>query len=150
VTDNQTGIVEAGQGTSTDREHSPRVYTHREIFVRRVLFYGGIVGWVLLLMIPFSVFMLSIMGEFTFNLPGDYPESELRIWMVMEQDERGIAYSYGRVSDRSESSLAVQQTVRYVLWEGESEYIQFCQLYSRTGSEDGWTFEVSEEGRCES
>jgi hypothetical protein len=122
-------------------------YTRSQIRNRRILFWLGIFVWVVILMIPLSVFMLSILGEASFSVPGNYPGNEVRIWMVMELDERGIAYSRPSIADRTDDSLSVQTTVRYMLWQGQGEHIQYCQVYERDDG-DRWTTSSNYEGPC--
>ena len=127
-----------------------RTYTRREILIRRILFYGGIALWVLVLMIPFMLLMLSILREITIDLPGSYPESELRVWMVMERDARGIGYSIPQVQANDDDlSLTVQQNIRYLLWEGENERIAYCQTYERESTNALWASVSAVEGACE-
>jgi hypothetical protein len=125
-----------------------RTYSRGEVRRKRILFWLGIAGWVVVLMIPFSLVMLAVMGEFSFPVLGNFPDNRARVWMVMERDERGVAYSVPSVAAREETSLAVQTNVRYLLWEGENEALQYCQTYTRESSADAWALAGSSEGAC--
>lgn len=123
-------------------------YSRQEVRRKRILFWVGITVWVLLLMIPFSFVMLAFVGEFSFVVPGNFPDNRARVWMVMEKDERGVAYSVPSVAARQDTSLQVQTNVRYLLWEGENEALQYCQTYTRDDTSAAWVFESSNEGTC--
>jgi hypothetical protein len=135
--------------SSASTEAVARTYTRRELAVKRGLFYGGVLLWVVILLIPLSVMLLAIRGEFRFNLPGDLPNREVRVWMIMEKDERGIVYSRPFVADRNTDAIVMQTNVRYMLWEGESEVVSYCQTYTRAGGAESWQMEESLEGSCE-
>jgi len=117
---------------------TPRIYTRREIFVRRVLFWLGILAFVAVASIPLLLVLLSMMGDFVFDVPGDFPNDEARVWMVMEPRERGVAYSVPGVVERTADTLRVETTVRYLLWEGTNEFIQYCQTYTRADENAAW------------
>lgn len=121
--------------------------TLREAWLRRIGFWVGLVIWILILMIPSCMFWLAISGEIKVSLPGDVPDNQLRIWTVMEPRERGIAYSLPRTHSRDDSTMSVQTTVRYLLWEGEAASVRYCQLYQRDG--DDWESAGVSEGGCE-
>lgn len=121
-------------------------YTQREIITKRIMFVLGIVVWVLILSIPLILVSLSIVGEFSFQLPGDYPDNRLRVWMVMEPRERGFAYSLPLVIEQSEDKLTVETNVRYMLWEGEGEHVIYCQRYNLVN--EAWSMSGQTEGEC--
>jgi len=134
--------------TTAADDSSVRTYTRRELVVRRVVFWGGIVVWVLVLSLPLLVVMLAMRGEITVGVPGDYPDSEVRVWMIMERDQRGVGVSRPVVASRTDSALQVQMNVRYLLWEGESEAARYCVTYTRAG--EGWQMAGTVEGACSS
>lgn len=131
-----------------EEQAAPRTYTRREIFVRRVLFWAGILAFVLVASLPLLMFMLAVRGEITFNAPGDFPDDQVRVWMVMEPDERGVAYSLPGVVTDDGDRLQVETTVRYLLWEGENEVLRYCQTYTRPDSEGAWSMSATESEAC--
>lgn len=127
---------------------APRTYTRRQVFVRRVLFWLGIVAFVIVASLPLLLVTLSMRGEFTFGVPGDFPENQARVWMVMEPNARGIAYSWPRLAAEGTDLLQVETTVRYLLWEGENEVIRYCQTYTRSSSDDPWSMAEMDSEAC--
>lgn len=149
MSDSTNSITKQDAPAELPPEAPPKVYTRGEILVRRVLFYLGIGFWVLVLMIPFTFVVLAMRGEVSVNLPGDYPDSRLRVWMVMEPRERGIGYSLPRVVERDDDiALTVQTNVRLMMWEGESEALAYCNVFTRPDAESDWTSEAATEGEC--
>lgn len=142
-------MTEYEQKPSGTEETSPRVYTTRELVLRRVLFYAGIAVWVVILSIPFFFVVLGMRGEMSIPLAGDFPENRLRIWMVMEPYERGIGYSLPRVAERSDVELHVETQVSYLMWEGEGENAVYCQQYTQDSDSATWIMADTAEGRCE-
>ncbi len=124
--------------TPTTDSKPTKTYTLREVRMRRALFWGGIVLWVVILMIPFLFVVLALRGEVSFGLAGDFPDNELRIWMVMEPRERGIGYSSPVVIAEDDTTLQVETRVRYLLWEGDNEALAYCYTYTRDSADDSW------------
>lgn len=127
----------------------PRLYTRGEVRRKRIWFWLGIAGWVLVLLIPFVFVLLAIRGEVTITLPGDVPDNQLRVWMVMEPRERGVAYSLPSVAARESLEMQIETNVRYLLWEGENENLNFCTVYTRADENTDWAYTESAEGECE-
>ncbi|MFZ4812915.1 MAG: hypothetical protein ACOYL5_00165 [Phototrophicaceae bacterium] len=125
-----------------------RIYTPQEILVRRVLFWLGIGLWVVILLIPFSFVVLAARGEFSIALPGDYPDNDLRVWMIMERDERGLAFSSPAVIEQTPTTLIVETSVGYLLWEGHSEPGNYCMRYNRLNSSDPWRLAETLQTKC--
>ena len=144
----RNAVVAHPPGGNPGDDSVTQTYSRRELIMKRVLFYAGVLLWVVILMIPLSVMVLAMRGEFRFNLPGNAPNREMRIWMVMEKDNRGIAYSRPFVASRGDDVLAVQTDVRYLLWEGEGEAISYCQTYTREDANASWSMAESLEGAC--
>ncbi len=126
-----------------------RTYTLREVRVRRALFWGGIVLWVVILLIPFLFVVLALRGGVAFGLLGDFPENEFRIWMVMEPRERGIAYSSPTITAKDDTQLEVETRVNYLLWEGDNEALAYCYTYTRDDAESDWALAGVSEQACE-
>ncbi|MEL6272306.1 MAG: hypothetical protein AAFV33_25545 [Chloroflexota bacterium] len=135
-----TGAVDMPEDVQPER-----VWTRREVMIRRFWFWVGIIAWIVTLLIPFFLVVLAMRGQVEVNLPGDVPEN-LRVWMVMEKDERGVAYSLPTVAERSDEELQVQTNVRYLLWEGENESLAYCSTYSRV--EGDWQLAGVSEVAC--
>lgn len=148
MADQQNQVIPHEPGMAAGGETTPPTYTRREVALRRALFYGGVVLWVVILLVPLSVMVLAIVGEYRFNLPGNAPHREMRVWMVMEKDERGIAYSRPFVAAREAERIDVQTNVRYLLWEGDEETVSYCQTYTRQTSTEPWALAGSSEGAC--
>lgn len=142
-------ITEYDENKSADDRGQKKTYTMREVIIRRIWFYIGLLVWILILSIPFFFVILGMRGEMSFNLWGDVPDNRLRIWMVMEPDERGIGYSLPSVVEREADALTVETHVRYALWQGEGENVAYCQHYVRDDGDSYWEMVETYEGDCE-
>ncbi|MEM6285460.1 MAG: hypothetical protein AAF787_24935 [Chloroflexota bacterium] len=135
-----TGAVDMPEDAQPER-----VWTRREVMIRRFWFWVGIIAWVIILLVPFLLVVLAMRGNVEVNLPGDVPEN-LRVWMVMEKDQRGVAFSLPTVAERTDEELQVQTNVRYLLWEGANEALAYCSTYSRV--DDSWSLAGVSEVAC--
>ena len=99
----------------------------------------ALVIWGLLLLTPCFFITLAVRGEISLDT-GPAPEQRLRIWLIMEADERGIGIS--TTSSQQQAELTCIQTdVRFVLWEGEAEPVSYCQCYDHPPDSDIWNLQ---------
>lgn len=106
------------------------------------------VVWFLLVLTPCALGILATQGEITVNL-GSVPGQQLRAWLIMEPDERGIGLSSpATVNTSRENALCMQTDVRYLLWEGEAESVSYCECYARDSADAAWAFVPSEPTAC--
>lgn len=60
---------------------------------------------------------------------------EDRVWLVQEADAAGIAYSAARLSAReANGALCVRTNVLFILWQGVSENLNYCECYAPNAS----------------
>lgn len=104
--------------------------------------------WFLLILTPCALGILATQGEITVNL-GSAPGQQLRVWLIMEPDERGIGVSSpARVTTSGDTGMCMQTDVRYLLWEGEAESVSYCECYERASADASWVFVPSEPDAC--
>lgn len=106
--------------------------------LRRIGCLFGLLLWALLMIAPCSLFLLATQGQFTLAL-GSAPGQEARLWLINEARVRGLALAWPSVHQADEHSLCVQTDTHFLLWAGSGESATFCECYTRTSTEAGWT-----------
>ena len=106
----------------------------------------ALVIWGLLLLTPCFFITLAVRGEISLDT-GPAPEQRLRIWLIMEADERGLGIS--TTSSVPQADLTCIQTdVRFVLWEGEAEPVSYCHCYEHPPDSDTWNLQAVTSNTC--
>ena len=82
---------------------------------------------------PVLALLLAVRGELSWNL-GDYRQH--RVWVVMEEDERGLGWEVRRRVSRSNQDTCLQTTVGFWLWQGQPNSSIFCECYRSHSSGD--------------
>jgi hypothetical protein len=91
--------------------------------------------WLCLMTVPFFALALAVKGELTWRR-GEFVED--RVWLVNAETGigqgrvSGIGYSAARVvSDQTpvDGALCVRTNVYFLLWNGPSERVMFCECY---------------------
>lgn len=105
--------------------------------------------WFVVLLLPCGLFLLAVRGELSLTV-GDLPDQELRLWLVMEIDQRGIGTSIPAVYPSGDSNAVCMETVvRYFFWHGEGEApIVYCECFDRPDAEANWSYFSTQEGNC--
>jgi hypothetical protein len=106
----------------------------------------AVVIWFLILLTPCFCFALATQGEIAIRL-GDAPEQSFRVWLLSEENERGLGISRPSVSERDEL-VCVQTDVNFVLWMGQSDSSTFCDCYNRATDATDWSLVSSQPGNC--
>lgn len=110
----------------------------------------GLLLWLLVMTVPFLLFVLAIQGQITIAHPGDVPDGHehplLQVKLIMEPDYRGLNITNSSVQ-RDGENLCVQTDVRFILWQGEGEPASFCDCYTQVNDE--WSLETTTIGTCE-
>jgi hypothetical protein len=92
--------------------------------------------WLVIMTVPLFALVLAVKGELTWRR-GDFIED--RIWLVNnsvedgQEEARGLGYSSSRIlSDqiKVDGPICVRTRVRFFLWKGRSETIEFCDCYT--------------------
>ena len=71
---------------------------------------------------PFVAFTLATNGELRIG-----NESYLRLFLVQETGANGVGFEWRRGLFQPEACL--QTSVAYLMWEGESEGVTYCQCF---------------------
>lgn len=109
----------------------------------------GLVLWFLLLLAPCGLFYLATQGEIILTL-NESPPQILRIWLVMEAQQRGVGFSRPTVfADEASQTVCIQTEVSFLLWQGQGDDLAstYCDCYAQN---DGWVLARTDEGACRS
>ncbi len=102
--------------------------------------------WFLLMLSPCVFITVLVQGEFTIQL-SDRPNHQLRIFNVDTDDSRGFGFSIGNIQRETEEEVCVVTQVRYIMWRGENEPVDYCQCYTR--SEQQWIGGAVLDAQCQ-
>ena len=100
---------------------------------KRLLWTIAGVVWLAIISLPVLALLLAVRGELSWQ-PGDF--RQYRVWVVMEEDERGLGWEVRRVASRSVRDTCLQTTVGFWLWQGQQSRSIFCECYSSYSSGD--------------
>ena len=108
--------------------------------VRRAGCLVLLVFWFALLLSPCFAIVLATQGQITIS-QGDLPEQEIRIWLIMEDEQRGIGFSSTAAHPLPEalgdhSGTCVQTDVHYVLWQGDGQATTYCSCWAKDSAND--------------
>jgi hypothetical protein len=93
---------------------------------------AGVLGLVILAIAPCLVFSLVSTGELDWKR-GEFVED--RLWLVQEPDAAGLGYSSARIISRqADGPICVRTNVIFVLWQGASENLDYCECYAPNAS----------------
>ena len=105
-----------------------------------------LVIWFIFVLSPCILITFAQQGEFTIS-QGDLPNQHIRLWLIMEIDQRGIGIS--RTSQHEiNGDQCLQTDVSFALWEGEAESVTYCDCYTRTDADSPWSSTSSQQGIC--
>lgn len=105
-----------------------------------------VVIWFAFVLSPCALLTLARDGQLSITT-GELPGQEMRIWLVMEIDQRGVGIS--TTSQREvDGAQCLQTDVRFVFWQGEDEPLSYCECYTRTDTESMWTPVSNQQGMC--
>ncbi len=116
--------------------------------VRRAGCFIGLAFWIILLLTPCFCLTLASQGEITINL-GDVPGQSLRIWLINESRERGIAIAHPTLHLLGNANnVCLQTDVSFVLWMGQGTTTRYCDCYAYNGNQ--WTLTTTYSDVCPS
>ncbi len=104
-------------------------------WLRGLLWALAMVVWIAILSLPALGLLLAVRGELRWQ-PGEH--RAYRVWVVMEQEERGLGWETRRAVSRSMERVCLQTTVGFWLWreQGQQTGSSFCECYrQRPGAE---------------
>jgi hypothetical protein len=93
---------------------------------------SGVLGLVVLALAPCLLFVFVSTGELHWQR-GEFVED--RLWLVQETDAAGLGYSSARIISRETNGpVCVRTNVIFVLWQGASENLSYCECYAPNAS----------------
>lgn len=107
----------------------------------------GLVIWFTLLLLPCVLFTLAVNQEIAIPT-GDLPGQQVRIWLVMEVEQRGLGYSTASVTQRSETEVCLTTDIGFLLWQGQAEAARYCECYARSSASEPWSLASMEMAAC--
>jgi hypothetical protein len=116
--------------------------------IRRVGCGASLVLWFLLLLTPCFCFVLASQGEIIIP-QGSAPGQQIRIWLIMEVQQRGFGISSAAVSQPEPNALCVESRTRFLLWVGSAESSVSCECYMRASEDEAWAAVSVENRACE-
>lgn len=114
---------------------------------RRMGCWALVIAWFLLMLLPCFCIALAINQEIVIPT-GSVPGQHIRIWLIMEEDGRGVGISSASLVNSSENAVCVQTQTRFVLWAGRAEPVQSCECYQRASTADAWSLVSIEAAQC--
>ncbi len=102
--------------------------------------------WFTFILSPCILLTLARDGEISIA-QGELPGQQIRIWLVMEIDQRGVGISTTSQHE-SNGAQCVQTDVRFVFWQGEGEAVSYCECYSHPDTASTWSQVSSSQGIC--
>ena len=97
-------------------------------WLRRLGYFIGLILWLVLMAFPFVAFTLATNGELKIG-----SESYLRLFLVQEAEANGIGVEWRRELFQPDNCL--RTSVSFLMWEGESEGVTFCQCFDPVTNE---------------
>ncbi|MBW4436014.1 MAG: hypothetical protein KME04_02695 [Pleurocapsa minor GSE-CHR-MK-17-07R] len=104
---------------------------------RRIFIGFALVAWFLILLVPCVCFVLVSSQEIIIP-QGDLPGQHIRIWLIMEADERGLGVSNASIIGRTDTAFCEQTDNRFLLWQGRAPGVSYCECYERASAEASW------------
>lgn len=104
-------------------------------FIRRMGCGAALLAWFALMLSPCIVITVLVEGEFVISL-SDVPNHQLRMFDVDTDDTRGFGFSQGSIESETDDEVCVITRVRYIMWRGSNEPVNFCQCYQKIN--DRW------------
>jgi len=115
--------------------------------LRRAGCIVALILWFAILLTPCFFIVLAAQQEISIST-GSAPGQQIRVWLVSEADQRGLALSTGSMRQIGENTICVQTEVRFLLWAGSAEPINYCECYERASSADSWSATTTTTGIC--
>jgi hypothetical protein len=122
---------------NADTEQVSPPSARRPGVLRRIGFWIVVVFWFALIMLPCGLFTLATQGQIVVRT-GELTEQEVRVWLIMEAQTRGLGVSSGVVSRQTETQLCIETTANYLLWAGRERANVYCNCYVRASADQPW------------
>lgn len=129
-----------------EQSHSaPQVKRGIAFYLRRLGCGILLTLWFMLMLWPCVMIQVLVEGEFVVNL-SDRPGHEARIFTTQNEDQRGFGFSFASINSENDERLCIQTNVRYLMWQGENEPVDYCRCYDRV--EDRWQTAPAVDSKC--
>jgi hypothetical protein len=134
----------SGSYTTLPETQTPR----KPLSLRRKIVYAMLtVLWFFVLMIPCFLIGLAVQREIIVPT-GSLPGQEVRIWLIMEERQRGIGISSGSASMINDSTAQLQTSSNFVLWAGRGTPSTYCEIFTRDSADARWMYSDMRDGAC--
>jgi hypothetical protein len=107
----------------------------------------ALVLWFLLLLLPCALFTMATQGQVTIS-QGGLPGQEIRLWLIMEIEQRGFGVSSTSVHGDDANALCLQTNVSYLLWAGREDPNTYCDCYARADADSAWELVSTQPDAC--
>lgn len=124
-----------------------RIAVPRRSPLRRLGCIAALVLWFAILLLPCFLVVLAVQQEIVIST-GGAPGQQLRLWLISEADERGLAVSTASVRQSDPDALCVQTNVSFLLWAGNSDPLSYCDCYERPDASAPWSQTTTNSGEC--
>lgn len=115
--------------------------------LRRVGCITALIVWFLILLLPCFLVVLAVQQEITIST-GSAPGQQLRLWLISEPDQRGIALSTASVRETDPNAICVQTNIQFLLWSGSAEPLVYCDCFERESDSAAWSATSTTSGEC--
>jgi hypothetical protein len=107
----------------------------------------ALVFWFLVLLLPCALFTMATQGQITIS-QGGLPGQEIRVWLIMEIEQRGLGVSSTSVHGSDPNALCLQTNVSYLLWAGRADPTTYCDCYARPDAQNAWELVSTQMDAC--
>ncbi len=107
----------------------------------------ALVLWFLILLLPCGLFTLATQGQITIS-QGGLPGQEIRLWLIMEVEQRGLGISSTSAHGGDPNAVCLQTNVSYALWAGRAAPTTYCEGYERADSASPWALVSTQTDAC--
>ena len=103
-------------------------FARLQLWLRNLLWTLVGAVWIVIISLPALGLLLASRGEISWQ-PGEY--HGYRVWVIMEQEERGIGWEVRHTASRSVERVCLQTTVGFWLWRPQVQHTRysFCECY---------------------
>ncbi len=115
--------------------------------IRRIGCGVVLVIWFLVLLLPCGLIVLAVQQEIVIST-GSAPGQQTRLWLIGEPTERGFGISTAAVAPTADNAICVQTDVRFLLWAGQADPLNYCECYERANADAEWVSVSSSDGAC--
>ena len=129
----------------TDSLNPPTV--RRRSPVRRLGCTIALIIWFTLLLAPCFLIVMATQGELTIS-QGNLPGQQIRLWLIMEADERGLGVSSTSTQQLDLNTIGLQTNINFLLWSGQADALIYCETFTRASASDPWTPTTTETAAC--